>query len=58
MAIDLLNRFTSGQVNNVTSVKSGSVAVSDSAEAARIVRSIYALQKELTLVCYWEKQLR
>lgn len=49
MAIDLLNRFTSGQVNNVTSVKSGSVAVSDSAEAARIVRSIYAMKAGDTL---------
>jgi len=49
MAIDLLNRFTSGQVNNVMTTQSGSQTVSDSAEAARIVRSVYALKAGDTL---------
>ncbi len=44
MAIDLLNRFGTTQVNNTTNVQSTSAAVSESAEAARIVRSVYALK--------------
>ena len=49
MAIDLLNRFTSGQVNNTAVTQSGSSVVSESAEAARIVRSVYALRAGDTL---------
>lgn len=49
MAIDLLNRFTSGQVNKVSTSQSGSAPVSDSAEAARIVRSVYAMKAGDTL---------
>ena len=44
MAIDLLNRFTTTQVNNTTNVQGSTPAVSESAEAARIVRSVYALK--------------
>ena len=49
MAIDLLNRFTSGQVNKVSTTQNASVPVSDSAEAARIVRSVYAMKAGDTL---------
>lgn len=49
MAIDLLNRFTSGQVNNVMTTQSGSPAVTESVEAARILRSVYALKAGDTL---------
>ena len=44
MAIDLLNRFTASQVNNTANVQGNTSAVSESAEAARIVRSVYALK--------------
>lgn len=44
MAIDLLNRFTTTQVNNTANVQGSTPAMSESAEAARIVRSVYALK--------------
>lgn len=44
MAIDLLNRFTTAQVNNTTKVTNASPVAVDSTEAARIVRSVYALK--------------
>lgn len=49
MAIDLLNRFVSGQVNKVSTSQNGSAPVSDPAEAARIVRSVYAMKAGDTL---------
>ena len=44
MAIDLLNRFTASQVNNTANVQSSTPAASESALAAQIVRSVYALK--------------
>ena len=44
MAIDLLNRFAVKQVNTTANVQSNAHAVSESAEAARIIRSVYALK--------------
>ena len=44
MAIDLLNRFAAKQVNTTANVHSNAPAVSESAEAARIIRSVYALK--------------
>ena len=44
MAIDLLNRFTTSQVNTTANVQGSTPAVSDSALAAQIVRSVYALK--------------
>jgi len=44
MAIDLLNRFTTTQVNNTTNVQGTASATPESAEAARIIRSVYALK--------------
>ena len=44
MAIDLLNRFGATQVNNTANVQGSSGTVSESAEMARIVRSVYALK--------------
>ena len=44
MAIDLLNRLGTTQVNNTVNVESGSGTVSESAQMARIVRSVYALK--------------
>ncbi len=44
MAIDLLNRFGTTQVNNTTNVQGSTSAMTESAEAARIVRSVYALK--------------
>lgn len=44
MAIDLLNRFTTAKVNKTANVQGSSTAVSESAQAARIVRSVYALK--------------
>lgn len=44
MAIDLLNRFAAKQVNTTANVQGNTPAVSESAEAARIVRSVYALK--------------
>lgn len=49
MAIDLLNRFVSEQVNKVSTSQSGSAPITDSAEAARIVRSVYAMKAGDTL---------
>lgn len=49
MAIDLLNRFTGAKVNNVTTQQTGSQAVAESVEAARIVRSVYAMKAGDTL---------
>lgn len=49
MAIDLLNRFASGQVNKVPTSHNGSAPVSDPAEAARIVRNVYAMKAGDTL---------
>ena len=49
MAIDLLNRFASGQVNKVSTSQNGSAPVSDPAEAARIVRNVYAMKAGDTL---------
>lgn len=43
MAIDLLNRFTASQVNNVT-ISSGETSSQSSEAAAAIVRSVYALK--------------
>lgn len=44
MAIDLLNRFTASQVNNTSTVQGNSTASNESAIAAQIVRSVYALK--------------
>ena len=44
MAIDLLNRFTTSQVNTSANVQGNSAPVSESALAAQIVRSVYALK--------------
>ena len=44
MAIDLLNRFTSAQVNTAANVQSNSSAATESELAARIVKSVYALK--------------
>ncbi len=44
MAIDLLNRITAKQVNTTANVQGNTPAVSESAEAARIIRSVYALK--------------
>ena len=44
MAIDLLNRFTTAQVNKSANVQGSISVVSDSTQAARIIRSIYALK--------------
>jgi len=44
MAIDLLNRFTAIQVNNTANVEGNPSAAPESAEAARIIRSVYALK--------------
>ena len=44
MAIDLLNRFAAKQVNTTANVQSNTTAVNESAEAARIIRSVYALK--------------
>ena len=49
MAIDLLNRFTGAKVNNVTTQQTGSQAATESVEAARIVRSVYAMKAGDTL---------
>jgi len=44
MAIDLLNRFAAKQVNTTANVQGNTTTVSESAEAARIIRSVYALK--------------
>ena len=44
MAIDLLNRFAAKQVNTTANVQSNTTVVNESAEAARIIRSVYALK--------------
>lgn len=44
MAINLLNRLGTTQVNSTANVESSSGAVSESAQMARIVRSVYALK--------------
>ncbi len=45
MAIDLLNRFTSGQVNKTSVTQNNGVTVNiESAEAAKIIRSVYAMK--------------
>ena len=49
MAIDLLNRLISGKVNNTVSTQSETPTMSDSAQIARIVRSVYALKAGDTL---------
>ena len=49
MAIDLLNRFTGTKVNNAVTSQTGSQAATESVEAARIVRSVYAMKAGDTL---------
>ena len=44
MAIDLLNRFTTAQVNKTANVQGSQPVMSESAQAAQIVRSVYALK--------------
>lgn len=44
MAIDLLNRFITKQVNTTTNVQGSTSAMSESAEAVKIIRSVYALK--------------
>ncbi len=44
MAIDLLNRLGAAQLNSTANVESSSGTVSESAQMAKIVRSVYALK--------------
>jgi len=44
MAIDLLNRFTTAQVNKTAKIQGNVSVESESAQAARIIRSVYALR--------------